>query len=282
MSPGSFAGLRVLSLESRRRQEMQVLIEKHGGRPTVVESLREVPQQSALHVATYADGLEHGAAGTLVCMTGVGTKMFLRDLVRDHPHVLPLLKGTRIVARGPKPQQALKEFGLTGELVGRPHTWHEVLDHLLATSRIGEHFTLLEFGEPAPAPMLAALAEVGMTVESIPVYRCVLPRDLAPLEGAVRDTAAYGFDVLLLSSGTQIVHFVRVARDLGLETEVREALRLMVVASIGPACSEAVGDLRLRVDLEANPHKMGMLVRTAAEHAEALLVRKGRLSPIAG
>ena len=39
----SFAGLRVLSLESRRSGEMAELIRKHGGEPVVAPSMREVP-----------------------------------------------------------------------------------------------------------------------------------------------------------------------------------------------------------------------------------------------
>jgi hypothetical protein len=47
-----------------------------------------------------------------------------------------------------------------------------------------------------------------------------------------------------------------------------------VVASIGPACSEALGELRLPFDLEANPHKMVILVRAAAERSGRLLERR--------
>ena len=36
-----FGGLSVLSLESRRSEEMGALIQKYGGRPTVAPSMRE-------------------------------------------------------------------------------------------------------------------------------------------------------------------------------------------------------------------------------------------------
>jgi uroporphyrinogen-III synthase len=41
-----FAGLRVLSLESRRASEMAKLIANHGGEPVVAPSMREVPRES--------------------------------------------------------------------------------------------------------------------------------------------------------------------------------------------------------------------------------------------
>jgi hypothetical protein len=40
------AGLRVLSLESRRGTEMAKLIQNYGGSPIVVPSMREVPLES--------------------------------------------------------------------------------------------------------------------------------------------------------------------------------------------------------------------------------------------
>ena len=46
MAPTGFAGLRVLSLESRRAIEMAKLIETFGGNATVAPSMREVPLES--------------------------------------------------------------------------------------------------------------------------------------------------------------------------------------------------------------------------------------------
>ncbi len=107
----------------------------------------------------------------------------------------------------------------------------------------------------------------------IPVYRCLPPEDPRPLQAAVRGVVAGEYQVLL-SSGKQAVHFLHCARDLRLKQELRRGLKNMVVASIGPACSEALGELRLPFDLETNPHEMGILVRAAAERATLLLERK--------
>ena len=41
-----FAGLRVLSLESRRGPEMAKLIATHGGEATVAPSMREIPLET--------------------------------------------------------------------------------------------------------------------------------------------------------------------------------------------------------------------------------------------
>lgn len=269
-----FGGLKVLSLESRRAEEMATLIGKYGGVPVVAPSMREQKLDLTRALDAFERALAAGDIHALACMTGVGTRMFLRELAARDPRHLDTLRGIQLVARGNKPMQALKEFGLVGVNVAKPHTWHEVQAHLLTTLEAGQHAVLLEYGEAMPAPMLRELSFAGLRVTSLPVYRCAFPLDTGPLDRAVRDCVLGGPDVLLLSSGTQALHFLKYAETLGLLSHAREALNRLVIVSIGPACSEAAADLGLRIDLEANPHKMGILVRLAAEHAPGIIEKR--------
>ncbi|CAM4075482.1 uroporphyrinogen-III synthase [Deinococcus marmoris] len=269
-----FGGLKVLSLESRRAEEMATLIGKYGGVPVVAPSMREQKLDLTRALDAFERALAAGDIHALACMTGVGTRMFLRELAARDPRHLETLRGIQLVARGNKPMQALKEFGLVGVNVAKPHTWHEVQAHLLTTLEAGQHAVLLEYGEAMPAPMLRELGFAGLRVTSLPVYRCAFPLDTGPLDQAVRDCILGGPDVLLLSSGTQALHFLKYAEGLGLLSHAREALNRLVIVSIGPACSEAAADLGLRIDLEANPHKMGILVRLAAEHAPGIIEKR--------
>lgn len=270
-----FDGLSVLSLETRRGPEMATLIEKYGGVATVAPSMREDKQDISERLEAFVRRMQtRPERQVLVCMTGIGTRLFLQDLQKYDPAVYAQVQHIRLLSRGTKPTQALKALGLVPVTAARPHTYREVQDSLLEGELRGQDVTILEYGDLTPPPLIAALAEEGAAVYPVPVYRCAFPADPGPLEAAVRGVAAGEFQVLLLSSGTQAVHFLRCARDLGLEQELRRGLRGMVVASIGPACSEALSELRLPFDLEANPHKMGILVRAAAERAALLLERK--------
>ncbi|MCD0168936.1 uroporphyrinogen-III synthase [Deinococcus sp. 23YEL01] len=272
-----FAGLNVLSLESRRSEEMDTLIRKYGGVPQVAPSMREMKLDLSAPLAQFERDLSAGDIHAVACLTGVGTRMFLKELAARDPQHLETLRGVPFVSRGSKPAQALKAFGLSSTIVPKPSTWHEVQEHLIATLERGQHAVILEYGEAVPTAMLRELGYAGIRVTSVPVYRCAFPQDTAPLARAVRDVILGGPDILLLSSGTQILHFLKYAEKLNLLEEARAGLHRMVVVSIGPACSEAAADLGLRIDLEANPHKMGILVRTAAEHGPAILAtRLGR------
>ncbi len=258
----NFKGVQVLALESRRASDMQTLIESFGGVATVAPSIREVPLEVNSELLEFQKALTSHAVTDLVCMTGVGTKFLLRQLI---PEALEALKTVNLVLRSNKALTVLREHQLTGTLVKEPHTWHNVLAYYQNVSLLeGRNIWIAEFGDTAPEAFVHALKGLGATVFLIPVYRWALPENTAPLEQALRDTIQNKFEWLLLTSGVQLWHAMDFARTLGLEAEFRTALLKLKIASIGPACDEAITELGFTPTVQAQPHKMGVLVRTAA------------------
>src|SRR5437660_11165130 len=101
----SFARLRVLSLESRRAQEMEALIRREDGDPFVAPSVQERAIDDHSEALRFVERLEAGEFDMVICMTGVGLA-FLRDVVAAHMPVERLAEGRRLVTilpRRPKP-----------------------------------------------------------------------------------------------------------------------------------------------------------------------------------
>ncbi len=86
--------------------------------------------------------------------------------------------------------------------------------------------------------LVAGLEARGAMVESFKVYRWDLPEDAGPLRANIKRLAEGGLDVAMFTSAQQVVHLLRVAKELGLEAQVRDAFRRTVVASVGPTTSE--------------------------------------------
>lgn len=76
----SFAGLRVLSLESRRAKEIEGFIRRLDGDPFVAPSVQERALEQHGDVARFVERLEAGDFDMVICMTGAGLE-FLRDAV---------------------------------------------------------------------------------------------------------------------------------------------------------------------------------------------------------
>jgi len=81
-------------------------------------------------------------------------------------------------------------------------------------------------------------------------------------------------DVALFTTSVQISHLLRIAAEAGLEQPVRDALRHVVVASVGPTTSETLREHDLPVDLEPSHPKMGFLVNEISQHAREILQSK--------
>ena len=277
MSEPSFGGLRVVSFESRKAEDMRKLITRYDGVPRVAPSMREVPLADQREALDFAKRLLAGAIDIVVLLTGVGTRTLLKAMAAAYPHeqVLAALQRTTVVVRGPKPIVALVEVGLKPTVsVPEPNTWRDLLATLDTKAPVqGKRVAVQEYGE-TNEELLSALAARGAEVLRVPVYRWALPEDTAPLREAIAAICAQEADVVLFTSATQVEHALRVAKQMGRDAALRDAAQRCVIASIGPICSEAIRRHGLSVDVEpAHPH-MGSLLAEAARASRDLLSRK--------
>lgn len=270
-----FAGLRVLSLESRRAKEMETLIRREGGDPFVAASVQERALDDHREALGFVERLHAGEFDLVVCMTGAGLS-FLRDLAVADSKLELLAEGLRntfIVSRGPKPVPILRELGARAQIVvPEPNTWKEVVDAV--ASRPERRVAVQEYGRPNNE-MKAAMEALGATVTPFAIYRWDLPPDVAPLREAARRLAAREIDVALFTSSIQLDHLLQVAQEMGLAADVRAALiEYAAVASVGPIMTEALKAASLPADIIPIHPKMAGLVKASSDLAGAALARK--------
>lgn len=268
----SLAGLKVLSLESRRAAEIATLIRNHGGEPVVAPSMREVPIEHNTAAFEFAERLFSGAFDMMILLTGSGTR-FLQTVLASRygaERFPAALRTLTTVCRGPKPAAALREMNVSPTLIaGEPNTWREVL--AVTEGRPERHIAVQEYGKSNPE-LLDGLRARGAEVSPVRVYQWQLPEDTGPLRDAARRLAAGEIDVALFTTSAQIDHLLRVSGDM--EDEVRAGLRRAVVASIGPTTTEALQEHGIQPDIEPEHPKMGFLLQAAA--ARAAEIRKSK------
>src|SRR4051794_22919719 len=121
----SFAGTKVLSLESRRAREIAQLIRNHQGDPFVAPSMREAPLDRNDEAFAFAARLFAGEFDMVVLLTGVGTRLLDQALSTRFPagQLAEALRGLTVIARGPKPMAVLREWNVPAILVPEPNTW---------------------------------------------------------------------------------------------------------------------------------------------------------------
>ena len=279
-----FAGLRVVAFESRQSSETGRLIEKSGGVAISAPSLRELPLEANDAAFTFAAPPHRRR----VRRGGVHDR-------RRHTLSLPSARDPRRASRpgrgarsydcsrtrtqaGPRAARARgadHDRGAGAEHMARDPDRDGRSERGRRARRYAHRRTRVRRAERA----LRCRARRARRRRSRPcsVYRWALPENLAPLVAALRQIIARTVDVALFTSATQVRHVLEVARREGLESDLRGAFEEVLVASVGPVCTEALVESGLRPDFEPSQGKLGVLVRETAERALGLLEAKRRL-----
>ena len=273
-----FAGLRVAAFESRMAEQMIQLIERHGGRPLVAPSMREVPLEENSDVLRFGERLLAGEFDMVILLTGVGTRFMLKVLDTRWPRVqlLAALGKTITVVRGPKPLAVLRENNLQPTLaVPEPNTWRDLIKALddLGRSLTGTSVAVQEYGVPN-VELLKAIEARGASVTRVPVYQWRLPEDTGPLTDAVRAILRGEVDVVLFTNAVQVDHVMQMTERVDGADRLRQVLERVLVSAVGPIVAERLRSYELPVDFEPSHPKMGIHVKETSERAAELLLRK--------
>ncbi len=274
----SFGGLRVAAFESRRAERLERLLARAGAIANVSPSVREMPEPEE-DLIRYTRRLIDGEFDVVILLTATGLRLVVETAARQgqQASLVQALAMTRSLARGPKITEALEAWGLRPtHQAPPPHTWRDILTVIDANASVaGTRVAVQESGR-VNADLRAALGTRGATVTSVPLYRWGMPCASSALEANVRLISAGQVDVVLFTSGQQLIHLIAAARRLGLEEQVRAAMQRTVVGSVGPATSETLRRENLPVDIEPESHRMDDLVRRAAEESPELVRRMPR------
>jgi len=254
---------------------MHTLILREGGVPFVAPSVKEEAVDGTGTALRFIEQMEAGAYDMVICMTGVGLTV-LRDTcatIMPIDRLTAALQRATIVSRGPKPVGPLRALGVQVDLIiPEPNTWREIVSAV--AERQERRIAVQEYGR-LNTPLHTALQELGATVEPVALYRWELPDDLQPLRQAVARIAGCGCDVVLFTSSVQLENLLTIARTMGLEPDVRKALRdQLVVGSIGPVMNDALTAEGIPPDVIPRHPKMWALVKAAAEEAAGVIAAK--------
>jgi uroporphyrinogen-III synthase len=278
---GDLEGFRIVSFESRRAQELAELIRRYGGEPIIAPSMREIPLSQNSAALDFVRRLEAGKIDIVILLTGVGTRTLVEAVANEYPRqkLASALERVTLVARGPKPVAAVKELGLQPTLsIPEPNTWREILSELDAKVRLrGKRVAVQEYGITNPE-LIQGLQSRGAEVLRVGVYRWGLPEDTGPLRAAIRAVINRELQIALFTNATQVDHLFKVAVEEKLEQPLRQALAQILIASIGPVCTEALEHFGLKADIEPDHPKMGHLVATVARRASSLVEQKRQRS----
>ena len=268
--PRSLSHLVVAHFESRRAAELENLIRRHEGVSLSSPAMSEVPVEVD---AAGRDVLARLAAGNfdiVVLLTGFGTQRLIDEASRAgrlHETRVALSRAT-VVARGPKPVNALRQHALRPtHIAPEPNTTTQLLTTLEQLSVRHQRVLIVSAGESFDEPA-ASLRARGAYPTELQLYRWALsPADAAKLEQTIDAIIRGDAGAVLFTTQVQVRHLFDVASRTGRAVELTAALREHVlVGAVGPTSAQALIDRGIEPDVVPAHPKMGHLVVALAEH----------------
>lgn len=249
---------------------MSARLASHGAIPVEVPTISVEPPRSPVQMERAIKGLVDGRYHWIV-FTSVNAVKAVWDKLREFGLDARALAGVRVAAVGPKTSQAVKDLGITPELLPKddarnaaglvdvfpPHD-----SDLDLVDRV-----LLPRADIATDVLVDGLIELGWDVEDVVAYRTVRA---APPSPEIRDMIKTGgFDAVCFTSSSTVKNLVGIAGKPHNRT---------IIACIGPMAAQTAREHGLRVDVMPEAAGVPELVDALAAHV-ADLRAKGQLPP---
>ena len=241
------AGYTVAVTAARRKEELGALLDRRGARVVYAPAIRIVPLSDDTELVAATREVLSRPVDLVVATTGVGFRGWLEAADAWDLPLVDHLASARVLARGPKARGAIRGGGLVDAWSPESESSAEVLSHLLSGaegSLEGRRVVVQLHGDPLP-DLVTGLRQSGAEVLTVPVYRWVLPEDVAPVHRLVASVIAGGIDAVTFTSAPAAASLLAVADEDGKRDELVAALKERVMAvAVGPVTAaplDAVG-----------------------------------------
>jgi len=236
-------------------------LQRHGAQAKVVPTISVEPPRTPQQLERAVKGMVTGRY-EWVGFTSVNAVRAIREKFDEFGLDARSFAGLRIAAVGGVTAQALRDWGITPDLVptgeqsalGLLEVWPAFDPDLDPIARV-----FLPRADIATETLVAGLQDIGWEVDDVTAYRTVRA---APPPASVRDAIKNGsFDAVLFTSSSTVRNLVGIAGKPHPTT---------VIACIGPATAKTAEELGLRVDVLAPVANADALVDALADHGRSL------------
>jgi uroporphyrinogen-III synthase len=239
------AGRRILVPESRELDLFARMLEERGAEAVrcPLVTIRDVEDPAQVEqIEAWLQRLAAAALDDLILLTGEGLRRLLAVAGRAgiEAQAVAALKQLRTITRGPKPARVLRELGLAPGLAAETPTTEGVIATLKREDLAGRTVGVQLYPGNPNALLLEFLHAAGAKADPVLPYRYASDAESALVESAIRGMAAGQFDAIAFTSTPQIERFEDVAKQRGIEVELRQGLARIRIAAVGPVAASAL------------------------------------------
>jgi uroporphyrinogen-III synthase len=170
-----------------------------------------------------------------------------------------------IVVRGPKPVNALRQFGVHVDVIPENPTTEGVIEALRSRDLQGRRVGIQLYGTPNPQ-LASFLESKGSVVTPVQVYAYGAASDSSAVNNLIDRILNGQVGVIAFTSGPQVQMLFEFGSQLGVVDGLKNALSRITIASIGEVTSRALATKGLKPQIVPAQAKMGALAQAVAAH----------------
>src|SRR2546421_6434668 len=232
--------LTIAILEHRFTKELSTLFERFGAKVYACPLLEEKPVENREELEEFVRQLAAGTFDAMIFLTGVGARFLISaaESTGLKNEFLEALNKLTIVVRGPKPVAALRQFGVRIDVVPDNPTTEGVIEALKTRDLQGRRVGVQLYGTPNPQ-LVSALEAKGAKVTPVQVYAYGAAADSSEVKVLIGRILDGQIQVMAFTSAPQVRMLFDFASQMGLAKGLVEALRSVLIASIGEVTNRA-------------------------------------------
>ncbi len=228
----------------------------YGADPIAVPTIRTVPPADWKELDMAIRRISRYDWAIFTSINGV---RYFFDRVYELGHDLRILKGVKICAIGPATARAVKERGINVDLVPGEYRAEAVITALGKRRIRGRRF-LLPRALKAREVLPEEIKRCGGKIDVVTAYRTVKPRKEAARIRELLESG--GVDVVTFTSSSTVSNFASIFK----KGELKELLRGVRVACIGPITAATAREKGLCVDIMPERYTIPALAEAIADH----------------
>ena len=265
----SLEGRTIALAEGRQLEELAQMLQAEGAAvlrcPMI--GILDAPDQEP--VAHWLRELVDRRFAYVILLTGEGLRRLLAAAEREamREAVLTALGSAKIVVRGPKPVQALREVGIAPTLVAAPPTTEGVIASLCGEQLEGQTVGVQLYSEANP-PLVDFLQSASAKVRTVQPYVYAPATDAERVVELIRQMAAGEVHAIVFTSSPQVDRLFEVAQEKKRENELRDGLGKTSIAAVGPIVADNLRQRGLQVDIVP---PQGFVMKNLVQHIKRRL-----------
>lgn len=270
-------GMTVGLTADRRWEEQADLFTRRGATVLHAPTMRTVDLTAEPGLRSVTAALAETPPDVLVVTTGAGFRSWM-DTAAEWGLRGPLLSSLRehatiVVCRGAKGASAVRGAGLDVAWRAEHESMEEVVEHV--ESHVPRSAAVaLQLFDPDDHWSTARLRSSHPALVEVPVYRWLLPDDVAPVDRLVEGVLAGQVDAVTFTSQPAVRNLFSLAGPAR-ATTLRTAFadRGCLAVCVGPVCAAALVECGVTTGIWPDPPRLVPMVRLAEQ---ALIARSSR------